>query len=79
MAASDPRPCNIPLISLLAESEPWLIPHDCETHPLVLSFYVPAHLSEQVTQLVALSSSAPLTDVSRREGRHWKRHLRVMR
>ena len=43
---------SLPILAVLAESEPWLLQHPrSETHPLVLAFYVPAHLRDVVTQL----------------------------
>lgn len=43
------RPSDVPL-SLLAKSEVWVLPHGhrSATHPLIIAFYVPAHLARYV-------------------------------
>jgi hypothetical protein len=39
---------DLSIFAVLAESEAWVLPHDSESHPVALTFYVPAHLADEL-------------------------------
>lgn len=47
---SKPFELSFPMLPILAESEAWVFACRAPTHPIALTFYVPAHLSERFTR-----------------------------
>jgi hypothetical protein len=59
-----PQPVRIDasMLKILAGSEAWIIPRpECQSHPVAVAFYVPAHLAGEVDEMFAsLPATAPV-------------------
>ena len=49
-----PARVDLALLRILTESDAWVQPHDAESHPVVLAFYVPAHLAGDLKKRLSL-------------------------